>query len=154
MKTNKPLFSHRFASNNADIELSAVEAIGLITERSRAIASLLAPEISDHKTCSTLLVSVIDDLSMIDDVVVRFYHRTAAEMDAETKMADQVTRLVERSKAVLWVMDGEFETRRLASVILQAIVSDLNDIADILDVYMQSIAPNSSNDVPTVAEAA
>jgi len=62
MKTNKPLFSHRFASNAADIESASVEAIGLIVERSKAISSLLAPEISGHKICSTLLASVIDDL--------------------------------------------------------------------------------------------
>jgi len=145
MKTNKPLFSHRFASNAADIESASVEAIGLIVERSKAIASLLAPEISVHKTCSTLLVSVIDDLSMIDEVVGCFYQRGAAEMGAEAKMADQVTRLVQRSKAVLWAMDGEFETRRLTSVIFQAIVSDLKDIADILDYYIQSITPVSSH---------
>ncbi len=154
MKTNKPLFSHRFDANTANIESASVEAIGLIVERSKAIASLLAPGISDHKTCSTLLASVIDDLSMIDEVVGHFYRRGAAEMGAEAKMAEQVTRLVQRSNAVLWAMDGEFETRPLTSVIFQAIVSDLQDIADILDHYMRSITPDSANDAPTVTEVA
>ncbi|OQW67190.1 MAG: hypothetical protein BVN35_20950 [Proteobacteria bacterium ST_bin11] len=140
METNKSLFSHRFDANTANIESAVVDAISIIVERSKAIASLLAPEISDHKTCSILLASVIDDLSMIDEIIVRFHLRTDFELDAKTTIGDQVTRLVERSKAVLWSMDGEFETRLITSVIFQAIVSDLNDIADILDIHMRGAA--------------
>jgi hypothetical protein len=126
------LLSHRYGSglsvNDDEIVLNMLSGIGRGTERAMAMSNLILPEFKDNKNLRILLLSVMDDLSSIDEVTSAWNQGFTDSAFDHSSHRDQVEKLAERSRAVVFFMEQELISLLSLSVLVGAIDIEFADI--------------------------